>query len=481
MGATGGVAQEGEAEDDTSGIEELKPRVVLEQRIDDVVGVKYSPGGSFRRYLIDARDDTTRVSYKKNYYAQPEEFIEMDAVHPIRRFFSLQNPVIERLIKSNLKAFGFTTIDRSDPDFICSIDLLSTELVDKGYANVDWGEQVDLRVRYEIRYKDGTRIYSDTVRTSTRTEEPDPELCMATGFNENLGTFFSELNENIEIADGRIRFYDAGGFDRNGWNRYGMNREGSYRNGDHYRGELRTGRKHGRGVYTWADGRVYSGDFVNDEMDGYGVLEETDGTTIFGYWTAGERDGPCLVMSEKTLEYQLWNEGELEESGPGGEVLSPDFNWIYLSPQVKNGRAHGKGNAISIDGRYAIRSGFFENGHLVQGTLIYPDGTQFSGTFRDGWLTEGKLVSSGGEEYAGDLERHIPQGEGALLMGDGTLYEGRFDKGLFDGEGVLKVPYGAEYRGSFRKGYPHGSVHFFAEEIDELRRYEMGVPSGQRR
>jgi hypothetical protein len=260
-----------------------------------------------------------------------------------------------------------------------------------------------------------------------------------------------------------------------------MDRDGFYTNGDRYRGELRAGKKNGRGVYIWADGKVYSGEFADDEMDGYGVLEESGGVSYFGYWSGGRRDGPGLEMREGSLEFQRWEKGEEKESSPGGEILSPDYNWVYLSPQVKEGLAHGKGSAISIDGRYVIRNGRFENGHLVQGILIYPDGSVFSGSFRDGWLSNGQIVESDGRVYRGELLRQIPQGAGALSLEDGTRYEGGFDEGLFDGKGTLFYPFGAKYSGTFRNGLLHGNIEFSTEGIKERRRYEMGVLSGGRR
>lgn len=30
---------------------------------------------------------------------------------------------------------------------------------------------------------------------------------------------------------------------------------------------------HGKGVYTWKDGRVYTGDYIDDKKHGYGVYK----------------------------------------------------------------------------------------------------------------------------------------------------------------------------------------------------------------
>ena len=39
-----------------------------------------------------------------------------------------------------------------------------------------------------------------------------------------------------------------------------------YKNGDTYVGELKDGKKHGNGIYTWVDGKRYEGKWVNDKF-----------------------------------------------------------------------------------------------------------------------------------------------------------------------------------------------------------------------
>ena len=34
---------------------------------------------------------------------------------------------------------------------------------------------------------------------------------------------------------------------------------------------------HGQGVLTWADGKIYEGEFVNDKRSGYGNFKWKDG------------------------------------------------------------------------------------------------------------------------------------------------------------------------------------------------------------
>ena len=41
---------------------------------------------------------------------------------------------------------------------------------------------------------------------------------------------------------------------------------------------------HGKGVYTWKDGRKYEGEYENDRKHGFGTYTWTDGKEYEGEW-----------------------------------------------------------------------------------------------------------------------------------------------------------------------------------------------------
>ena len=45
---------------------------------------------------------------------------------------------------------------------------------------------------------------------------------------------------------------------------------------------------HGRGLFTWADGRTYDGEYYDDKKQGYGVFTWPDGRRYEGYWLNGK-------------------------------------------------------------------------------------------------------------------------------------------------------------------------------------------------
>ena len=45
---------------------------------------------------------------------------------------------------------------------------------------------------------------------------------------------------------------------------------------------------HGKGTYTWSDGRKYEGDYVNDKKEGLGTYTWADGRKYQGLWLNGK-------------------------------------------------------------------------------------------------------------------------------------------------------------------------------------------------
>lgn len=45
---------------------------------------------------------------------------------------------------------------------------------------------------------------------------------------------------------------------------------------------------HGQGIFTWADGRMYQGEYYDDKKQGYGVFTWPDGRKYEGQWLNGK-------------------------------------------------------------------------------------------------------------------------------------------------------------------------------------------------
>ena len=73
-----------------------------------------------------------------------------------------------------------------------------------------------------------------------------------------------------------------------------------------YTGKCKKGLAHGKGKYTWADGRMYEGSWLAGERDGKGKMTypTTDGDSIVtGYWKKDDYVGTELIPP-----YRVWNQ-----------------------------------------------------------------------------------------------------------------------------------------------------------------------------
>lgn len=60
--------------------------------------------------------------------------------------------------------------------------------------------------------------------------------------------------------------------------------EGTAKGEDTYSGEFRKGLPHGKGIYTWKDGKVYEGGFDKGEKEGEGKLTIAPDSVVTGFW-----------------------------------------------------------------------------------------------------------------------------------------------------------------------------------------------------
>ena len=179
----------------------------------------------------------------------------------------------------------------------------------------------------------------------------------------------------------------------------------TYRNG-RYEGQVRNGKRHGRGVFTWTSGNRYDGDWRNDKRTGRGVFT----------WSNGDRyDGDFV-----------------------------------------DGKKHGQGTYSWADGdRY---QGEWRNGNRTgRGVFTWPDGERYEGDFVDGKITgRGIKAWPNGNRYEGQWLNDFMHGRGTLKWANGNRYEGDWRKGKRTGRGVFTWPDGERYEGDFVDGKRHG-------------------------
>ena len=69
-----------------------------------------------------------------------------------------------------------------------------------------------------------------------------------------------------------------------------------YSNGDKFMGDILNGKKHGRGIYTWANGSEYNGEWYDDRQQGHGSFTYTTGSKYVGEFARGMKHGLGTMM-----------------------------------------------------------------------------------------------------------------------------------------------------------------------------------------
>jgi hypothetical protein len=101
---------------------------------------------------------------------------------------------------------------------------------------------------------------------------------------------------------------------------------------------------HGRGVYTWKDGRKYDGEYDRDKKHGYGQYIWNDGRgwsllinlVYEGQWANGKQSGKGrYILPDGTKKMGLWDDGRRIRWIEGEENASlKPVNWDNFSTRL---------------------------------------------------------------------------------------------------------------------------------------------------
>jgi hypothetical protein len=135
-----------------------------------------------------------------------------------------------------------------------------------------------------------------------------------------------------------------------------------------YDGEIKDGKKHGRGKITYTIGAVYDGEWNDDKWNGNGVLSEKNGSIYDGQWKDNLREG----IGKQTYFNGYIYEGEFKDDKKNGKGK---FTWpdgeVYEG-QFKEDKFNGIGKHTYSNGN--IYEGEFKDGNKHgQGVRYYPN------------------------------------------------------------------------------------------------------------
>ncbi|PNY04144.1 phosphatidylinositol-4-phosphate 5-kinase [Trifolium pratense] len=185
--------------------------------------------------------------------------------------------------------------------------------------------------------------------------------------------------------------------------------------GNKYEGEFSGNWYHGKGTHTWKDGRIYIGDWEKNKMNGRGIMKWANGDVFDGCWSNGLRHGNGKFM---------WSNGRIYEG-----------DWV-------DGKMTGKGMIISSSSGNKYEGEFFGNFRHGNGTQTWTDGSIYIGNWTEDKMDgKGSMKWANGAAYDGCWSNGHRHGFGVCRFANGGIYVGTWSKGLEDGKGTFYYPY----------------------------------------
>ncbi|XP_059180370.1 radial spoke head 10 homolog B isoform X2 [Centropristis striata] len=214
----------------------------------------------------------------------------------------------------------------------------------------------------------------------------------------------------------------------------------------------------GHGVFTWAGGLKYEGEFVSNIPMGQGTYTWPDGSSYKGEVYNGVRHGTGTYKAKNNVSYTgQWDQGK--RHGKGTMHYNQDKSSWYKGDWVKNNRegwgvrCYPSGNMYSGEWKDNVRHG--------DGTMSWQKlGLQYVGMWQNGvqhgrgthtWIlkrVDGSQYTQS-NQYTGDSVQGQRHGQGTFYYASGAIYEGEWRKNKKHGKGKFTFEDGHIFEGEF--------------------------------
>ena len=182
-----------------------------------------------------------------------------------------------------------------------------------------------------------------------------------------------------------------------------VNKKLEYPDGNKYEGEIKNGKKEGKGILYYNNGDKYDGFFKDDKREINGILYYKNGNKYEGEFKNDKKNGKGIFY---------YNDGQYK-----GDKYVGDFLDDYK---------HGKGIYYFHSGN-KYEGDWKHNKMEGKGLFFFKNGDIYEGDFKD-WVQEGKgiLYCSNGIRMMGDYSRGKPIGIHAKLDQFGNISSKKF-------------------------------------------------------
>ena len=184
----------------------------------------------------------------------------------------------------------------------------------------------------------------------------------------------------------------------------------SWANGDVFDGTLQNGKRHGKGLFVWASGHRYQGDWVNDVASGTAKVDFVNGNHYEGAVDNGvPQDTGSMLYASGDRYVGRFSAGEPE--GTGSYVWK---NGQKFEGDWKRGKPNG------------------------QGKLTFANGDRYEGSVQDGVPSQSGTFSwSNGDRYSGEWKAGAKHGQGTFTWASGDRWEGLYEADVQTSSGTL--------------------------------------------
>jgi hypothetical protein len=269
-----------------------------------------------------------------------------------------------------------------------------------------------------------------------------------------------------------------------------------WQNKDKYLGDFKAGIRTGKGKYYYANGNIYEGDFKDNIFEGKGTLLYNDGSKYIGDWKSNQRNGKGWLefKNNYVCEGDFVN-NLLDGKGTMEWVEGSKLKGNKYIGEYKKGQRNGKGKYIYANGN--ILEGDFENDKFIDPrkakvesekewekdgyTIIYSDDNSY-GNFT-GKARIYKSVTYYQTFTWSQFQRQVMESHSVLLAYEGDIVKGKKEGfGKEDEKVTTKdgIVYHVWYVGEFKNGLRNGKGKMQSRtNVYDVGTYQDGVYIGR--
>ncbi len=261
-------------------------------------------------------------------------------------------------------------------------------------------------------------------------------------------------------------------------------------NGNKYVGEFRNSSKTGHGIFYWADGDKYDGEWRNDYKTGQGIMYHASGNTYEGEFNQGNYNGWGTYIYKTKGNYAEYDGEWINDDRTGyGKMVYTDGS-IY-NGQWSNKKREGEGLLLWPNGTCFF--GQMKNNEIYHGMTMTPDMSFFYPPYKNETFNRKgfKVVNFTSVECCPDnynVGDTITVGLWKIMDGfgefgiNGGFYIGEMKQGIQTGFGLKSEPFLPTLIGTFKDGKLEGigaSISYSAKHrVVYFGGYKMGKPDG---